>query len=78
MITDTTLAQRCRQGGVHPINLLRNRIVVAEQQSAQWSPPAGASHGSGDGKRIFDDVAASPYVTLRRFSRKGLHATQGS
>lgn len=43
------------------LEMLRNEIELAGQQTAQWA----ADHIDGDG--IFDDVVATSYVTLQRF-----------
>ncbi|MGY3582702.1 hypothetical protein ACVIGB_008232 [Bradyrhizobium sp. USDA 4341] len=49
------------------LEALRNEINLAEQQSARWSPVTAAPV---DRDRVFDDVAGSSYVTLRRFQNQ--------
>lgn len=49
------------------LEALRNEIELAEQQAARWS---SATEGAIDRDRVFDDVAGSSYVTLRRFQNQ--------
>ncbi|UGY16844.1 hypothetical protein HAP48_0004760 [Bradyrhizobium septentrionale] len=52
------------------LDALRNEIELAEQQSARWSSPTAAPDDSVDRHRVFDDVAGSSYVILRRFQNQ--------
>ncbi|MHC2332098.1 hypothetical protein [Bradyrhizobium sp. USDA 4454] len=49
------------------LEALRNEINLAERQSARWSP---ATAPPVDRDRVFEDVAGSSYVTLRRFQNQ--------
>ncbi|SFJ63831.1 hypothetical protein [Bradyrhizobium sp. Gha] len=49
------------------LEALRNEIEVAGQQAARWSSETEVVN---DRERVFDDVAASSYVILRRFQNQ--------
>ncbi|MDA9522803.1 hypothetical protein XI06_21575 [Bradyrhizobium sp. CCBAU 11434] len=49
------------------LEALRNEIELAAQQAARWSSPTDAAI---DRDRVFDDVAGSSYVILRRFQNQ--------
>ncbi|WP_164936933.1 hypothetical protein [Bradyrhizobium vignae] len=49
------------------LEALRNEIELAEQQAARWS---SATEPAIDRDRVFDNVAGSSYVTLRRFQNQ--------
>jgi len=49
------------------LEALRNEIELAEQQAARWS---SATDAALDRDRVFDDIAGSSYVTLRRFQNQ--------
>ncbi|WP_245471960.1 MULTISPECIES: hypothetical protein [Bradyrhizobium] len=49
------------------LEALRNKIDLAGQQAARWSP---ASAPAVDQDHVFDDVVRSSYVTLRRFQNQ--------
>jgi hypothetical protein len=49
------------------LDALRNEIELAAQQAARWS---SATDAAIDRDRVFDDVAGSSYVTLRRFQNQ--------
>ncbi|MBB4382612.1 hypothetical protein [Bradyrhizobium sp. SBR1B] len=49
------------------LEALRNEIALAEQQAARWS---SASEPAIDRDRVFDVVAGSSYVILRRFQNQ--------
>ncbi|MGY4157820.1 hypothetical protein ACVINW_003662 [Bradyrhizobium sp. USDA 4461] len=49
------------------LEALRNEIDLAVRQSARWSPATAASV---DRDVVFEDVAGSSYVTLRRFQNQ--------
>ncbi|ASY61232.1 hypothetical protein SS05631_a48490 (plasmid) [Sinorhizobium sp. CCBAU 05631] len=53
-----------------PLDVLRNEIELAYRQSGRWSPATAVGDGSIDRGRIFDDVAGSSYVILRRFQNQ--------
>ncbi|WP_439402401.1 hypothetical protein ACNJYA_08050 [Bradyrhizobium sp. DASA03068] len=46
---------------------LKNEIVLAEKQSARWAP---AGDNGVDRDRIYDNIADSTYLTLRRFQNQ--------
>ncbi|VIO69207.1 hypothetical protein CI1B_25600 [Bradyrhizobium ivorense] len=52
------------------LDALRSEIDLADQQSARWSPATAAFDARVDRDRIFDGVAGSSYVTLRRFQNQ--------
>ncbi|WP_407193290.1 hypothetical protein [Bradyrhizobium sp. STM 3566] len=52
------------------LEALRHEIALAKQQAARWS---SAIDGDIDRDRVFDDVAGSSYVTLRRFQNQDNH-----
>ncbi|WFU31551.1 hypothetical protein QA635_34340 [Bradyrhizobium brasilense] len=52
------------------LDALRHEIDLADQQSARWSPATATFDDSVDRDRIFDEVAGSSYVTLRRFQNQ--------
>ncbi|RXH38009.1 hypothetical protein XH99_01710 [Bradyrhizobium nanningense] len=49
------------------LEALRSEIELAEQKALRWSSPTEAAI---DRDRVFDDVAGSSYVTLRRFQNQ--------
>ncbi|MCA1516240.1 hypothetical protein [Bradyrhizobium sp. NBAIM01] len=49
------------------LEALKNEIDLAEQQSARWAP---AGDDSVDRDHIFDNIAASAYLTLQRFQNQ--------
>ncbi|WP_407151068.1 hypothetical protein [Bradyrhizobium sp. ORS 86] len=54
------------------VKALKNEIKLAAQRATQWPRTTGSSAGSVDGKRIFDDVVASSYLSLHRFQNENI------